>query len=351
MFHNIPIELRLAPRWCFTGVDNGNEDAKIPHYYNETKGYFEKLSVHDYHLCLTFEELQPILERNPGRGFGFMLVDGDGFTCVDLDVKEHASVDATLRSTQLVEGLNTYTEVSRSGEGLHLWLRGEINGAIKTNEIEVYSRERFIICTGNVFRDLPIANDPSVIEFFNEHAKETEETYNFVDTPQTKTDEQIMAAAFESDHSGKLSCLMVGDWDTYCRIMRQQTGGEFTFDASQADAAFMGIITYYTRNIEQCKRLWRSSALADVTKRYPGDFAAQRKKAEILGRIISYCALLATLYKRTTVTLCNVKHSQKKPKQLARRLLNKLNMLLRVRPRSLQVRLNLFPVSWIFLRV
>lgn len=283
MLHNIPIELRLAPRWCFTGKESDEGIAKAPHVWNEEKEYFEPLSIHDYHLCLTFEELEPLIALNPERGFGFILVDGDGFTCVDLDIKDDAPVDATRRHYELIRGLDTYTEISQSGVGVHMWLKGEINGAIKTNEMEVYSRERFIICTGNVFKEKPVAYDREVIEFFNARAKETAESFNFVDTPQTKSDEQIMQDALYSDHSGKLSCLMTGDWDTYVRIMRQQGAGEFTFDASQADSAFMTIITYYTRNVEQCKRLWRTSALSIVEKRYPNDLAQQRKKAKNLG--------------------------------------------------------------------
>jgi len=282
MHYNIPIELRIAPRWCFTGRECDDGIAKAPHHLNED-GKFELLGIHDYHLCLTFDELEPLLKEHPDRGFGFILVDGDGFTCVDLDVKEDSPVDATRRQYELIKSLDTYTEVSQSGVGIHMWLKGEINGAIKTNEMEVYSRERFIICTGSVIKDKGLVYDESVLDFFNARAKESAATFNFVDTPQTKSDEQIMQEALYSDHSGKLSCLMSGDWDTYVRIMRQQGVADFTFDASQADSAFMTIVTYYTRNVEQCKRLWRTSALSDVTKRYPNDPTQQRKKAKNLG--------------------------------------------------------------------
>ncbi|CAM0073515.1 DNA primase [Vibrio phage K251 g3] len=283
MPHNIPLELRLAPRWCFTGKESDLDLAKAPHFYNEELQAFEMLSVHDYHRCMPFDELELLLAKHPERGFGFILVDGDGYTCVDLDVKDSMPVDASRRHFELINGLDTYTEVSRSGVGVHMWLKGEINGAIKTNEMEVYSRERFIICTGNVILDRPIAHDPDVLEFFNARAKESAESFNFVDVPQTKSDEQIMEEALYSDHSGKLACLMSGDWDGYCSIMHSQGARDFTFDPSQADSAFMTIVTYYTRNVEQCKRLWRTSALGDVEKRYPGNLTEQRKKARNMG--------------------------------------------------------------------
>lgn len=284
MYHNIPLELRLAPRWCFTGTEHDGDMAKAPFHLCPEENRFKPLPIHDYHLCLTFEEIEPLLGDYPERGFGFIMVDGDGFTCVDLDVKPDTPVSTTVRYAALVEAMDTYTEVSRSGAGLHLWLKGEINGAIKTSEMEVYSRERFIICTGNTLHDKPMAYDPATIEFFNERAKESAATFDLADAPQTKTDEEVIDEALASDHSGKLACLMSGDWDSYVAIMRQQGApDDYVFDASQGDSAFMTIVTYYTRNIEQCKRLWRMSALADVTKRYPHDEKEQRKKARNIG--------------------------------------------------------------------
>lgn len=283
MYYNIPIELRLMPRWTFTGRECDGGLAKAPFYWCELEGKFKPLSTHDYHFCLTFDELEPMLAKHPDRGFGFVMVDGDGYTCIDLDVKDDAPISATERQVQLVDGLDTYTEVSQSGTGLHLWLKGEVKGAIKTNELEVYSRERFIICTGNVYKDLPIAYDQAVIDFFNARVDENAENFNFVSAPQTKSDEEIMEAALAGDHSGKLGCLMSGDWQGYEDIMRNQGAYGFTFDASQADSAFMTIITYYTRNVEQCKRLWRLSALSDIKKRYPGNVKEQQKKLKNLG--------------------------------------------------------------------
>ncbi|MFW0776223.1 MAG: hypothetical protein ACN2B6_00695, partial [Rickettsiales bacterium] len=247
-------------------------------------GKFEPIStVTDYHLCMTFEELEPLLPLYPDRGYGFVMVDGDGFTCIDLDIKDFSPVDLTRRHYELVKGLDTYTEVSQSGCGLHLWLRGEIDGAIKTPEMEVYSRERFIICTGHILNDQAMIYDPAVIDFLNARAKESGQSFNLVDQPEREADPVVLQKCYEGDSSGKFACLMSGDWHKYNQIMFQQRGDHIAFDPSQGDAAFMTIVTYYTRNIEQCKRLWRMSALADITKRYPGDLKEQRRKGRNTG--------------------------------------------------------------------
>tara|TARA_B100000700_G_scaffold331816_1_gene469541 strand:+ start:13979 stop:16234 length:2256 start_codon:yes stop_codon:yes gene_type:complete len=227
---------------------------------------------------LTFEQLEPLLHKYPDRGFGFVLTEGDGFTCIDLDTKEDTPISQSASNHKLMEDLASYTEVSRSGNGLHIWLKGEIRGAIKTATIEVYSKERFIICTGNVIVDKPMVYDQSVIEFFNERASEAVD-YDLADGEQKLSDEEVIAKCYEHDHSGKFKCLMDGDWATYCEIMNKQLGvSEYEFDASQADSAFMTIVNYFTPNVEQCKRLWWNSALGDITRRYPGNFKEQHRK-------------------------------------------------------------------------
>lgn len=282
MFNNIPLELRLMKRWCFTGREKDLTMQKAP--YMIVDGMMQPLStVDDYHHCLTYFEIEPLLAMYPDRGLGYILVDGDGFTCIDLDVKEESPVSLTQRHWELVNSLSTYTECSQSGNGYHLWFKGEIEGAIKTTEIEVYSRERFIICTGNVVKDLPLVNDQSVIDFFNQHSGKKTEYEVLEDVEQKHSDEEIIAQAKAGDHTGKFEALFNGDWDAYVSILGGQRTDNLEFNPSDADAAFMTIVTFYTQNYEQCKRVWRASALADISKRYQGDQKEMRRKARNTG--------------------------------------------------------------------
>ncbi len=94
-------------------------------------------------------------------GIGFQLIPGDGFTVIDLD---HCLHDGTLDTdaARIVDTLDSYTEVSPSGCGVHIWIRASIPASVKNLpcHIEMSSgedgRQRYITCTGGVYHDAPI---------------------------------------------------------------------------------------------------------------------------------------------------------------------------------------------------
>ena len=99
-----------------------------------------------------------------GEGLGYVL--GAGVGCIDLD---HAIVDGSVADwAQAVLDSNpsTYTEVSRSGEGLHIFgLLNEAPGRkIRDGRnIEVYSVGRYIALTGKRHGAAPATLAPLVV--------------------------------------------------------------------------------------------------------------------------------------------------------------------------------------------
>ena len=86
-----------------------------------------------------------------------MLHPSDPFTCIDLDVKETTSQEQHQRHDDIVAMFDSYTERSRGGQGRHVWITAKIGKGARRDCVEVYSQERFIICTGDVYADRPIA--------------------------------------------------------------------------------------------------------------------------------------------------------------------------------------------------
>lgn len=101
-------------------------------------------------------------QREPERlmGIGYMLVKEQGITCTDLDncIDEQGHLKPWAR--KIVDILNSYTEYSPSGRGLHIWTRGEIpkligpdpTGAVK---VEMYDRGHYMTITGQHLEGTP----------------------------------------------------------------------------------------------------------------------------------------------------------------------------------------------------
>jgi len=91
-----------------------------------------------------------------GLDVGYVLAANDPFTCIDLDVKDDTDPRVIDGYHNVINAFDSYTERSRSGRGFHVWVEGKIGAGKRREGVEVYSQERYIICTGDVVLDRPI---------------------------------------------------------------------------------------------------------------------------------------------------------------------------------------------------
>jgi putative DNA primase/helicase len=80
---------------------------------------------------------------------GFVFSTGDPYTGIDLDNCVDESGDIALWALEVVRYFDSYTELSATGTGLHIILRGDIPNRRK-GDVEVYSSKRFFTVTGHV---------------------------------------------------------------------------------------------------------------------------------------------------------------------------------------------------------
>jgi primase-polymerase (primpol)-like protein len=84
-------------------------------------------------------------------GVGFAL-NGDGIVCLDLDHCLVGGVPTEAAARLLARLPSTYLEVSRSGEGLHVFGYGDVvkgwRRTVDGVQVEAYGRGRFIYVTG-----------------------------------------------------------------------------------------------------------------------------------------------------------------------------------------------------------
>ena len=141
---NIPEELKARPQWVVWHAV-GDKPNKIPHSARTGR----RASTTNLMTWSTFKDAVETYERGEYAGLGFMFSSGDPYTCVDLDdcVAEDGEIE--LWALEIVRYFDSYTELSATGTGLHVIVRGEVPNRRK-GEVEVYSSKRFFTVTGHV---------------------------------------------------------------------------------------------------------------------------------------------------------------------------------------------------------
>lgn len=84
-------------------------------------------------------------------GIGFVLTDADPFVAWDFDhCRDAESGQIKPDVLAMVKTLGSYTEVSPSGTGLRVMVKGKLPRSAKKGDFEAYQAERFVTLTGQV---------------------------------------------------------------------------------------------------------------------------------------------------------------------------------------------------------
>ena len=141
---NVPQELKTCPQWVLWKV-MGEKPAKVP--YSARDGL--KASSTDLLTWGTFEEALGAYESGGYAGVGFVFSSGDPFTGIDLDgCVDPRTGEVAVWAMEIVRYFDSYTELSASGTGVHVIVKGEIPNR-RNGQVEVYSSKRFFTVTGH----------------------------------------------------------------------------------------------------------------------------------------------------------------------------------------------------------
>ena len=116
----IPEELKIRPQWVVWRAV-GDKPDKVP--YSASTG--RKASTTDLVTWSTFEEALEAYKRRACDGVGFVFSSGDPYTGVDLDNCVDAQTSKIAPwALEIVRYFDGYTELSATGTGLHIIVRG-----------------------------------------------------------------------------------------------------------------------------------------------------------------------------------------------------------------------------------
>lgn len=152
----IPPELRALPCVLWRAEPRGEDKpAKVPYQIAwpsrrasstdpGTWGTFD--DAIEAYLSLAEEPADPV--RGPAAGVGVVLTREAGITCIDLDRVIEPSGPITVQGLAVIRHVDSWAEISPSGTGIHVFVKGSVPRALKGDQIEVYSHARYIAITG-----------------------------------------------------------------------------------------------------------------------------------------------------------------------------------------------------------
>lgn len=147
-FENIPKELTDLKQWVCAW-----NNSKLP-----MKAYEKKAaSSIDSTTWSDFEIAKAAVENGTYDYVGFVFND-NGIVGIDVDDGFDSTGFLSDLSIDLMKACKSFTEKSRSGRGIHIYVKGKLpfNGKNNRQGVEIYQQGRFFITTGRmlVYKDL-----------------------------------------------------------------------------------------------------------------------------------------------------------------------------------------------------
>ena len=288
---NIPEELRKRAQWLLAAPDSKG-GFKTPTSVS-MNGSLRPGSIIDRQTWLPFDKACQAASDH-GYGIGFVIAEDDPFCCIDLDVKNKfnepdslkwTSAEILQRHQRIVDTFNSYAEHSQSGQGWHIWLYGAIGRGVRRDAVEVYSQERFMVCTGHIFRALPIVDKNALLTILvSEMRQDRDEKIDLVEIPEQYSDEEVVAYLSDGVRGDKFDALCK------CTSDSKQGAADGTYRAlgypsqSEADFSLMSMLCFRSKSNEQCIRLFRMTGLGKRTKAVRNKVYLNRTLSIIRGR-------------------------------------------------------------------
>jgi hypothetical protein len=247
-FVHVPQELKLLSQWVTWKWGKVRDNGK-----REKKPYTPQIGkAADITNPATWGTyLQSLIAYSQGGydGIGFVF-NGHSYTGIDLDNSLHTGELDTWAREIISQFRGAYVEVSPSGSGVKLIVRGNLKGdRHRTDSIEVYDNARFFTITGDALstsKELP--DHQEELDAWYSRTFPAPPQYQPVETSSELDDNQVLSLLGRAKNRTKFQRLWEGDTTGYR-------------SRSEADLALLTEIAFYTQDEEQVERIARQSGL------------------------------------------------------------------------------------------
>ena len=254
---NIPPALMSRDQWiCWRHewIADRNEWTKIP--IDPHTGRKAKSTDPDTWGTLEEAESHHDTRETDTDGLGFVFAEGDDIMGVDLDkCRDTDTRHVEEWAKDVVGTLDSFTEVSPSGTGFHVYVIGEVPaGGNRKGQLEMYDSARFFTVTGHHIDVTPLTIEERQAEINEIHAERiADDKPETTEPPESAdgnlSDSDVIERAKASKNADKFNRLWSGDTSKYP-------------SHSEADAALCTMLAFWTQgNPGQIDRLFRQSGL------------------------------------------------------------------------------------------
>lgn len=260
------MQLKLKKSWVLWKKEaRAGQMTKIPYSVNGSLA-----SSVDENTWSHYDDVVNKRKQNPSYGVGFVLPLDNSIVAVDIDHcldEDFNIIDKKFQ--ELVEKADSYTEISPSGTGVHVFfsvpetIKLERNRSKKCPGFEVYSSGRYMTFTENIYgkeKDVREVTRKELLDIlatigypWNEHAESKAEIGKI--SPIQFNDFEIIERMFSAKNGDKIKKLYNGDTS------------EYNNDKSGADMALCIHLAFWTqKDPERIERLWINSPLGQREK-------------------------------------------------------------------------------------
>jgi primase-polymerase (primpol)-like protein len=259
---NIPRELKELDQWVgWRWKQIGQRWMKVP--YDLKTG---KAAASDDPTTWA-----PYSKTEGHPNIGFMFSEDDPYCGADINrCRNSETGEITKLARQIVDRMDSYSEISPSGTGVKIFVKGVVPGLRRKNpekKMEVYDRCRFFACTGHHLSRTPKTIEPrqEALDAFYSWLFPKEE-----EPSPTPNGSLSGAAGFAVNHN-------LSDEDVFSRAHSAANGDKFmklwNGDASdyeshsEADLALCAMLAFWTGpDPERIERMFSESRLSQRSK-------------------------------------------------------------------------------------
>lgn len=253
---NIPDELKQLNNWCVWKFENRNgKRTKIP--FNAKTGEFAKSNDKS-----TWSSYETAVNAEGVDGIGFFFEPpylGIDIDDIDDDLhrfKQGDKLDNIV--SEFNEAFKSYTEVSPSGNGLHIIVKGKIPGnRRRKGNIEMYDSGRFFTMTGKTigkYKDVTEVSEQVFKTIYNKYLPDNTVKYpttnNYQQNIHNLSEIDVINEIYKSKQAKLFDDLMKGNYEPY-----------YT-SHSEADMALANILAFWcAKDYSQMDSIFRQSNL------------------------------------------------------------------------------------------